>query len=109
MPVCFFVFVTIIRTVVGENQKCKNNSLIDFDICHLMSSLRKLYSVTLTYFSKVKDWNQDLPTSANALTSVTIAINAILRGAPYTDTRLPTSANIHPFKCDDDRVRVQVC
>ena len=30
-------------------------SFVDFDICHRMASLRKLYFVTLTYFLKVKN------------------------------------------------------
>ena len=28
-----------------------------FDICHRRTTLRKLYSVTVTYFFKVKNWN----------------------------------------------------
>ena len=28
-------------------------TFVDFDICHRMASLRRLYSVTLTYFFKV--------------------------------------------------------
>ena len=46
-------------------------TFVDFDICNRMVSLRKLYSVTLTYFFNVKDSNRDLPTLANAHTSVT--------------------------------------
>ena len=33
---------------------------VDFDICHQMASLRKLYSVTLTYFLKVTTCNVNI-------------------------------------------------
>ena len=41
-------------------------TFVDFDICHQMASLRKLYTVTLIYVSDVKDSNRDLPTVVNA-------------------------------------------
>ena len=31
-------------------------TFVDFDICHRTASLRKLYSVTLTYFLKVNNF-----------------------------------------------------
>ena len=34
-----------------------NMTLIDFDVCYRMMSLRKLYSVTLTYFLNVTSFN----------------------------------------------------
>ena len=58
---------------------------VDIDISHRMASLRKLYSLTSTNFLKVKDSNRDLPTVANAHTSVTSASTAVL----------PTVANAH--------------
>ena len=36
-------------------------SFVHFDVYHRMVTLRKLYSMTLTCFSKVKDSNRDLP------------------------------------------------
>ena len=53
-----------------------------------MTSLQKLCSVTLTYFSKVNDLNRDLPTVANAHTSVTSSSKDLNRD-------LPTVANAH--------------
>ena len=67
----------------------------DFDICHRMKSLQKLYSVTLTYFSKINDSNRDLPTLVNTHASVTSANTAAHRLAPYPGTSLPTAANAH--------------
>ena len=85
--VCMYALVCYNRSYgsyLSENRKYKM-TFIDFDICHRMASLRKWYSVTLTYFSKVKTWNRDLPTVANAHTSVTSASNAVL----------PTVANVN--------------
>ena len=49
--VCVFVCVTIVG--IGHTlPKVKNikNTFVDFDICHRMTLLRKLFSVTSTYF-----------------------------------------------------------
>ena len=48
-------------------------TIVNFDICHRMVSLQKLYSVTLIYFSKVKDMYRDLTTVVNAHSGVTSA------------------------------------
>ena len=61
--------------------KSKNLTKItfaDFDIRHQLASLRKLYFVTLIYFSKVKDSNRDLRTLSKARTSVTNASTRLL-------------------------------
>ena len=42
----------------SKNQKCKKNTFVDFDICHWMALLRKLFLVTLTYFWRSKIWNK---------------------------------------------------
>ena len=60
------------------------NCTNDFHIWNRMASLRKLYSVQLTYSSKVKDSNRDLPTVVNAHTSVTTANTAV-----HTQWRTP--------------------
>ena len=91
--VCVPVCVTIIRT--GHTlAKIKNMNMtfVDFDIGHRMASLRKFYSVTLTYFSKVKNWNRDLSTVASAHTSVTSASNAVLPTVVNANTSV-TSAS----------------
>ena len=48
---------------------------VDFDFCHRMASLQKLYS-------KVKDSNRDLPIVVNAYTNVTSESTAVLGIAP---------------------------
>ena len=65
-------------------------AFVDFDICHSMPSLRKLYSVTLTYFSKVKNSYRDLATAANAHSSVTSASTAVFR------VELPSQTQDYP-------------
>ena len=39
--------------MVKAGAKLQGATFIDFDICHRMASMRKLSSVTLTYFPKV--------------------------------------------------------
>ena len=82
MVMCVCVSVQIVRT--GHTlAKIKNvKTFVDFEICHRMVSLRKLYYVTLTYCSKAKDSNRNLPTEANAHTSVTSVSTSVLRTAP---------------------------
>ena len=53
-------------------------TFVDFDICHRMASSRKLYSVILAYFLKVKDSNRDFTTATNAHSVVTSANTALL-------------------------------
>ena len=43
---------------LAQNER-KNTNSIYFDICYRMESLRKLYSVALTYIFKVKSANSD--------------------------------------------------
>ena len=95
--VCLFVCITIVRTgrILTKMKNIKKIVLVDFDICHRMASLQKLYFLILTYFSNVKDSNRDLPTEANAHSSVTSVSTAALRVAPQTDTSLPTAVNAH--------------
>ena len=93
--VCVCLLTSEHRSYLSENQKCKNQMFVDFDICHQMASLRKFYSVTLTYFLKVKYSNRDLLNVANAHSRVTNASTAVLRAAPCPDTSLPTAANAH--------------
>ena len=56
---CVFVHVRVCknrehRSNLGENKKCTQIMFIDFDICNLPATMPVLYSVTLTYFFKVK-------------------------------------------------------
>ena len=48
-----------IQLISRVNVKCKE-SFIDFDIYHRMVSMQKLKSVTLTYFLKVKNKNNNV-------------------------------------------------
>ena len=43
-------------------------TFVDFVICHRRSSLRTLYSLTLTYFLKVKMWNVNISETVSAST-----------------------------------------
>ena len=60
---------------------------VDFDICHRMVPLRELYSVTVTYFLKVKTkkFNNSQTVRANAkiclshLKTLTFAIESFLK------------------------------
>ena len=63
-------------------------TFVYFDIWNRNASLRKLYTVTLTYFSKVKNWNRDLSTVADAHTSVTSARYAVLPAAANVNAGL---------------------
>ena len=53
---CMCVCVTIVRTfhTLSKFKNTKKLTFVDFDICYQMASLQKLYSMTLTYFLKVK-------------------------------------------------------
>ena len=60
VSVCLCMY--LYRAYLIENQKSKTVNFVDFYICHRMASLRKLYSVTMTYSLTVKESNRDLPT-----------------------------------------------
>ena len=81
---CVRLSVTIVRTghILAKKKYVYKMTFFDFDICHRTASLRKLYFVTLTYFSKDIHWNKDLPTAANAHSNVMTASTAVLRVAP---------------------------
>ena len=81
--VCLCVSVTIVRkSHTLAKIKHVKMTFVDFKICHRMALLRKLYSVTFTYFLKVKDSNRDRSTASNAHSSATCASTAVLRVAP---------------------------
>ena len=54
MSVCECVTVVITGHTLAKIKNVKK-AFVDFDICDQMASLRKLYSVTLIYFFKVKN------------------------------------------------------
>ena len=56
LSVCLCVEIFRTGYIFAKIKKVRN-TILDLDICHRMASLRKLYSVTLTYFLKVKNWN----------------------------------------------------
>ena len=41
--------------MVRASEKMHVTTFVDFDICHRMAQLRKLYSVTLPYYFKVNN------------------------------------------------------
>ena len=98
MAVCLSVYLSVCYNrehrpyLFSENKKCKKNTFADYNIRDRIASLRKLYSMTLTHFTKVKDSNRDLPTAANAHSSVTSASTAALRVVRH---KLTTAANAH--------------
>ena len=81
VSVCACLCATIVSTGLSENKTIVKITFVNFDIRYRIASLRILYSVTLTYFSKVKDPNGDL-TAADAHSNVTNARTAIFRVAP---------------------------
>ena len=50
-----------ISDAVRASTKIGNATYIDFDICHWITLLQKLYTMNLTYFSKPKIWNINIP------------------------------------------------
>ena len=89
MCVCVCLSVTIIG--IGHTLvKIKNvkSDFVDFDICHRMTLLRKLFSMTLTQFLKVKDSNLDISTVASKHSGVICA-------SKDSNRYLPTVASNH--------------
>ena len=81
--VCVCVSVTFVRTGRNLAKKMWKMTFVDFDICHRKTSIRKLYSVTLTYIFDFKcykyvkfDCFRMLPESEN-YTSKHLRSNAI--------------------------------
>ena len=56
----------ISRTRLDVPQKMHGKTFVDFDITHRGTTLRKLYSVTITYLLKVKILNVNLSETASA-------------------------------------------
>ena len=70
MSVCLSVtFAGIGRAL----EKIKSDNIVDIDICYRMALLRKLFSVTFTFFLKVKDLNLHLLTVASNQSDATCA------------------------------------
>ena len=76
-------------------------TFVDFQNYHRKVSWRKLYTVNLTYFSKVKDSNGDLLTVANAHTSLTSA-------STDSNRDLITAANAHSSVANANTAVVRV-
>ena len=81
VSVCVCVYVTLIHAIIPKIKNVEND-VNRFNICHRMASLRKLYSVTSTYFLKVKDANQDLLTVASNHSGATCMIKDSNRNLP---------------------------
>ena len=80
VSVCWCVLIVVESRTIAKI-KNKKMTFADFNMCHRNASLRKMYFVTLTYFSKVKDSNRDLSTAANAHLNATSTSTAVLRVA----------------------------
>ena len=94
MSVCLCDYFIITGRILA---KIKTVQMTFVDFVQLASNdvMQKLFSVTLIYFTKVKNSNRNLPTAAHVHSSVTSASTALLRVALYLDTTLPIAANAH--------------
>ena len=78
-PVILLEDQTFFNCYISETVRTSTEmweSFVDFDICHRAVLLRKLYSVTLTYFLKVKN---------KVNISETVWANAEMRNTTFTD------------------------
>ena len=90
---------------VAFRLKMEKKTLVDFDICHRMALLRKLFSVTLIYFLKVKDLHQDL------LTVVTSNHSSATRASKDSNRDLCKVENV-PFLSEVEmftKLFLQIC
>ena len=101
VSVCMRLSVRLCVTVVSIDRawakiKIVKLTFVDFNICHRMASLRKLYSVTL----KIKDSNWDLPNSGERPFKCDECEYCCTQSCTLARHKLIHSSK-RPFKCDE--------